>query len=213
LPELPHVTCMHTLILGTNNRKKGIELLELLGPHGFTLKTLADVPNKIDVEETGTTFAENAALKATEQAKHVQAWVLGEDSGLAVDYLKGAPGVYSARYSGPDATDEANNAKLLRELDGVPLEKRRAHYVCYAALSDPHGNIRATAEGHCYGRILLEPHGTAGFGYDPLFEIPEYHLTFGQLGLAVKGVLSHRSRALRILIPQLIALADSGAWE
>ena len=203
---------MPLLVLGTSNRKKAIELRELLGPLGFELKTLADLPNAISVEETGETFAANAALKAIEQAQHLGEWVLGEDSGLAVDALGGAPGVYSARYSGPDATDEANNQKLLRELVGVPLEKRAAHYVCHATLSDPNGNIRAECEGHCHGRILLTLSGTEGFGYDPLFEIPEYHRTFGQLGLAVKGILSHRSRALRQLIPQLVQLSDGGAW-
>jgi len=95
--------------------------------------------------------------------------------------------VYSARYAGPEATDEANNEKLLRELAGVPLGKPSAYYVCHATLSDPQGKIRAECEGHCHGRILFAPSGTEGFGYDPLFEIPEYHRTFGQLGLAVKG--------------------------
>ena len=204
---------MAVLVLGTRNKKKGVELLELLGPMGIELVTLADVPSAIEVEETGTTFAENAALKACEQAKHLQQWVLGEDSGLAVDALKGAPGVYSARYSGPGATDEANNAKLLAELAQAPLEKRAAHYVCHATLSDPAGNIRADSEGHCYGRILFEETGTEGFGYDPLFEIVEYHQTFGRLGLAVKGIISHRARALRQLAPQLARLLESGEWR
>ena len=201
---------MPLLVLGTSNRKKAIELRELLEPLGFELKTLADLPEAISVEETGETFAANAALKAVEQAKHLGQWVLGEDSGLAVDALGGAPGVYSARYAGPDATDEANNQKLLRELADVPLEKRSAHYVCHATLADPNGKIRAESEGHCHGRILFTPSGTEGFGYDPLFEIPEFHRTFGQLGLAVKGILSHRARALRQLIPQLVQLRDSG---
>jgi XTP/dITP diphosphohydrolase len=208
---------MPLLVLGTSNRKKAIELRDLLEPLGFELETLTDFPNALSVEETGHTFAENAALKAIQQAKHLGQWVLGEDSGLSVDALGGAPGVYSARYaglndSGVEATDEANNEKLLRELARVPLEKRAAYYVCHATLSDPSGQIRADSEGHCHGRILLKPSGTEGFGYDPLFEIPEFHRTFGQLGLAVKGVLSHRSRALRALIPQLIRLRDGGAW-
>src|SRR5689334_9842120 len=112
------------LILGTRNRKKGLELLELLGPHGFELRTLADVPESIEVAETGDTFAANAALKAAEQAKHLGLWVLGEESGLSVDALGGAPGVYSARFSGVGATDASNNALLLEKLDGVPWEKR-----------------------------------------------------------------------------------------
>jgi len=200
------------LILGTHNKKKGIELAELLKPHGFVLRTLAEIPNAIQVEETGTTFAENAVLKATVQARHLGCWVLGEDSGLAVDALDGGPGVYSARFAGPNATDELNNAKLIRALADVPLEQRAAHYVCHAVLSDPQGNLRAESEDFCRGRILFEPSGQGGFGYDPLFEIPEYHRTFGELGDAVKSVLSHRSRAMRAIIPNIFALADSGEW-
>ena len=192
-----------TVVLGTHNKKKRGELEELLAPLGWSLQTLADLPQSIEVEETGDTFAANAALKATVQAKHLQRWVLGEDSGLCVDALGGRPGVYSARYSDPGATDERNNLKLLEELRDVPLAKRGAHYVCHAVLSDPQGNIRAEAVGKCCGRILFEPVGSGGFGYDPLFEIPEYHLTFGELAPAVKRALSHRSRAIRELVRQL----------
>lgn len=200
------------LVLGTHNKKKGLELAELLAPYGFELRTLADVADAIEVEETGTTFAENAALKATVQAKHLGCWVLGEDSGLAVDALDGGPGVYSARFSGPHATDETNNTKLLLELGDLPLERRTAHYVCHAVLSDPQGAIRAESEDYCRGRILFERSGSGGFGYDPLFEIPEYHRTFGELGSSVKTVLSHRSRALRTIIPQIVALGTSDEW-
>jgi XTP/dITP diphosphohydrolase len=201
------------LILGTRNRKKGLELLKLLSPWGFDLITLADVPTSIEVEETGETFAENAALKACEQARHLQRWVLGEDSGLAVDFLKGAPGVYSARFSDPGATDQRNNELLLEKLSDVPLEKRTAHYVCHATLSDPQGNIRAETEGYCHGRIRFEEAGSGGFGYDPLFEIVEYHRTFGELGPAVKAALSHRARAIRELIPAMLRLVDDGVWK
>jgi XTP/dITP diphosphohydrolase len=176
------------------------------------LKTLADFPHAMDVEESGTTFAENARLKAAEQARHLRAWVLGEDSGLSVDALGGAPGVYSARFSGPAATDERNNDLLLEKLGNVPLERRTAHYTCYAALADPQGNIQAEAEGRCCGRILTERAGSGGFGYDPLFEIVELHRTFGELSPAVKAAISHRSRAIRILVPQLIRLAATGRW-
>ncbi len=189
-----------TLVLGTRNKKKRGELEELLSPLGWTLQTLADIPHSIDVAETGDTFAANAALKATEQAKHLHAWVLGEDSGLCVQALGNRPGVYSARYSDPGATDAKNNAKLLDELKEVPLAKRGAFYVCHAVLSDPEGNIRAEAVGQCHGRILFEPAGAGGFGYDPLFDIPEYHQTFGELAPAVKRAISHRSRAIRKLV-------------
>jgi XTP/dITP diphosphohydrolase len=192
------------LILGTRNRKKGIELAELLAPWGFELITLAEISHSIEIEETGETFADNAALKACQQAKHLKRWVLGEDS---------APGVYSARFSGPEATDESNNRLLLEKLGQTPLEKRTGHYVCHATLSDPDGNIRAEAESNCRGRIRFEPAGTGGFGYDPLFEIVEYHRTFGELGPAVKAALSHRARAVRQLIPEMLRLVDTGAWR
>ncbi len=198
-----------TLVLGTGNQKKRRELEYLLKPHGIALKCLADFPNSIEVEETGTTFAENAKLKATQQALHLGQWVLGEDSGISVDALEGAPGVYSARFSGENATDQQNNALMLEKLAGVPLEKRTARYTCHMTLSDPQGNVRIDCEAHCCGRILFQEFGAAGFGYDPLFEIPEYHLTFGQMGDAVKSVLSHRARANRIFLPQLLRLIDS----
>ncbi len=182
-----------TLVLGTHNRGKVRELVELLTPAGLEIQSLADFPTPLEVEETGDSFEANAALKATAQARHLKAWVLGEDSGLAVDALAGGPGIFSARYAGPGATDEDNNARLLAELEGTPLERRTAYYVCSLALSDPAGTIAAECSGRCQGRIRLEPAGTAGFGYDPLFEVVEYHRTFGELGEAVKRVLSHRA--------------------
>jgi XTP/dITP diphosphohydrolase len=200
------------LVLGTRNRKKLGELVELFEPLGFQLKSLADFPEAMEVEEPGRTFAENAALKATVQARRLNAWVLGEDSGLCVDALGGAPGVYSARFSGASATDAGNNALLLEKLAGVPLEKRTAYYVCHATLSDPAGGIRAESQGECRGRILTASSGSGGFGYDPLFEVIEYHQTFGELAPAVKGVLSHRSRAIRALARQMQALVGGGQW-
>lgn len=196
------------LVLGTHNQKKGRELAELLAPHGFQLKTLADFPNAIEVVEDGDTFAANATLKATQQAVHLQQWVLAEDSGIVVDALDGRPGVFSARFAGEDATDEANNAHLLQLLGDTPLPRRTAHYVCHVTLSDPSGRPRADQEAYCHGRIRFEASGTAGFGYDPLFEVAEYHRTFGELGDAVKSVLSHRGRALRMIIPDLLAKAE-----
>ncbi len=202
-----------TLVLGTRNRKKGIELAELFEPLGLKVLTLADFDNPIEVREDGETFSANAALKAIGQARHLGAWVLGEDSGLKVDALGGAPGIYSARFSGPEATDLSNNRLLLEKLAATPIEKRNAHYVCHMTLSDPQGEIRAEADAICRGRIIFEPRGSHGFGYDPLFEVVEYHKTFGQLGPNAKAALSHRSRAARRLIPQLIRLLDSGRWQ
>jgi XTP/dITP diphosphohydrolase len=197
------------LVLGTHNRKKGLELAALVAPLGIEVRTLADYPQAIVVVEDGETFADNAHRKAVQQAVHLGAWVLGEDSGLVVDSLGGAPGVYSARYSGEGATDESNNARLLAELGTLPLERRAAHYVCWVVLADPTGTAIAEVDGECHGRILYEPRGSGGFGYDPLFEIPEYHHTFAELGTTVKGCLSHRARALRKLLPRLPELLNA----
>lgn len=201
---------MQTIVLGTNNRKKGLELEELLAPFGIDVKTLKDFDRSLDVVEDGSTFQENARKKAAEQARFLNAWVIGEDSGLSVDVLDGAPGVYSARYAAPDdsanASDEANNRLLLEKLGDLPLEKRTAHYTCAAAVADPSGAIRAEKEGVCCGRILFEAIGSGGFGYDPLFEVIEYHRTFGELSPSVKRAISHRARAMRLLIPVLLEL-------
>lgn len=202
-----------SLVLGTRNQGKVVELRELLAALPLAIRSLTDFPGSIAVEETGDSFAANAELKAAEQAKHLNAWVLGEDSGIVVDALNGAPGIFSARYAGPDATDEQNNARLLTELGNTPPERRTAHYVCQLALSDPRGVIRASCGASCYGRIHVEPAGFNGFGYDPLFEIVEYHRTFGQLGPSVKSSLSHRARAVEKLIPLLRELVPGGHWR
>lgn len=200
---------MPEIILGTHNRKKGIELDELLRPHGLPVLTLRDFPNAIEVEEDGDSFAENAGKKAVQQAVQLGRWVLAEDSGLCVDALDGAPGIYSARFSGEDADDESNNQLLLKKLANVRGELRTAHYYCHVSLADPTGQIRAESSGKCCGQILTDPAGTGGFGYDPLFEIFEYHRTFAELGNSVKSVLSHRARAMRNLIPQLVRLLQN----
>ena len=187
-----------------------MELAELLAPLGLSLQTLADLPGHVDVVESETSFAENARRKAAQQARYLKAWVLGEDSGLVVDALDGAPGVCSARYAGPEATDEQNNRRLLQQLGETPLEQRTARYVCHMAVADPRGAVRVESSGECRGRIRMRPAGTAGFGYDPLFEIVEYHRTFGQLGGRVKRLISHRSRALRTLLPLLDRVREEG---
>ena len=200
----------HVLVLGTHNQKKRQELEQLLAPLGLSLLTLSDVEDAIEVEETGTTFSENAALKASQQAQNLGMWVMGEDSGISVVALNNEPGIYSARYSDPGATDQRNNEKVLAELGNTALEKRTAFYTCHMAISDPTGQIRATAEDYCYGRIRFVPSGENGFGYDPLFEIPEYHRTFGELGPSIKKVLSHRSRAIRKITAQIRELMATG---
>ncbi len=211
------------LLIGTNNLAKGRELRELLEPQGFLIRTLQDVAEPIDVVEDGDTFAANAQKKAREIANHCNCWVLADDSGLEVDALGGAPGIYSARYAREEVgdahnshaqhNDEQNNDKLLHELAGVPEHKRTANYYCHVAVADPTGAIRANSTGICRGRIRTERAGSNGFGYDPLFEVVEYHQTFGQLGPRVKSVLSHRARAMREIASQLAALAASGGWR
>ena len=181
-----------------------------MAPVGLELATLADFPQAIDVLENGDTFAANAALKATQQARHLGRWVLADDSGLAVNALAGAPACFSARYSGPAATDASNNACSWSGWLRCLAEQRAARFVCHMTLADPSGVVRAESESYCCGRITWPLRGKHGFGYDPLFEIVEYHRTFGELGLAVKSCLSHRARAARRLIPSLLALVDSG---
>lgn len=203
MPTPPKAVELKRLILGTHNAKKCGELRGLLAPLGIELLSLSEVDDPLQVEETGATFIDNARLKATQQAQHLSAWTIGEDSGLCVPALSDAPGVYSARYAGANATDADNNAKLLQALSGKTDRQRRAYYVSTIALSDPHGQILLEAEGRCWGRIITEYRGSGGFGYDPLFEIPEYHQTFAELGSTVKSVLSHRARALEKFTRQL----------
>jgi XTP/dITP diphosphohydrolase len=203
----------HRLIIGTTNVAKGRELAELVEPYGFAVQTLHDLPASPDVVEDGETFAANARKKAREYAQRFAAWVLADDSGLEVEALGGRPGVCSARYAGESATDEANNARLLAELGDRPAAKRAARYVCHVAVADPRGEIRAESHDICTGRIARAPAGTNGFGYDPLFEVVELHRTFGELGTRVKAALSHRGRAMRAIVPKLVALAAAGAWQ
>ena len=207
------------LVLGTRNRKKGLELAQLVAPPWepnprlarLEIRTLDGHPEVPDVVEDAETFAGNARKKATEVARALGLWVLADDSGLSVDALQGAPGVYSARYAGEPANDDANNRKLVEALANTPDESRGAAFLCHLALSDPDGTIRLEAEGACRGRIIRELRGPGGFGYDPLFLIPEYHKTFGELGALAKHQLSHRSRAFARLRPYLDRLIASGA--
>lgn len=197
---------MTSVILASRNRKKAREFSELLRPHDIELQIAADFPEVPDIEETGKTFAENAALKATATARVLGRWCLADDSGLMVDALDGAPGVHSARYAGTNACDAENNSKLLRALDGVPPEQRGAQFVCHLAVADPDGVIRLDVEGYCRGSIVTDHRGGEGFGYDPYFLVPEYGKTFGELSLEVKSQLSHRANAFHALIPGLIPL-------
>ena len=199
------------IVLGTHNVNKRDELADQLKPYGIRVATLAEFPSAIEVVEDGDTFAANSQKKAVEQAKVLGQWVLSDDSGIEVDALGGAPGVDSAHFAGPQRDNEANNQLLLEKLAGLPPAKRGAGYFCHVTLADPTGEIRAEATGRCRGVIVETPRGTGGFGYDPLFEVREYHRTFGEMGPEVKKALSHRSRAMRAIIPQLCRLLTAAA--
>ncbi|MEN9231162.1 MAG: RdgB/HAM1 family non-canonical purine NTP pyrophosphatase [Thermostichus sp. DG02_5_bins_236] len=161
-------------------------------------------PAELEVEETGATFVENAQLKATTVAKTLGQWSIADDSGLSVQALNGAPGIHSARYA---PTDAARIERLLKEMDGIP--NRQATFHCALALVDPQGQVRACVEGVCQGQILTQPQGHGGFGYDPLFWVPELGLTFAQMSPAQKEEIGHRGQALRALKEQLLILGAS----
>jgi XTP/dITP diphosphohydrolase len=197
------------LVVGTRNVKKREEIMEILQGLDIRLSDLTEWPDAPEVDEDGDTFEANARKKATVLARALHQWVLGEDSGLVVPALNGRPGVYSARYAGKQGDDEANNRRLLAELAPLPDDRRAAYYVCTAALADPDGQVKAVVEGRCHGVITRDELGTGGFGYDPLFLIPEYHKTFGELSPVVKHALSHRGRALAKLRPALRTLFAS----
>lgn len=209
------------IVVGTRNRKKGREMQLLLTPPWepdprlgrIEIRTLDAIPEAPEVVEDAPDFLGNARKKASEVAITLKSWVLADDSGLSVDALGGAPGVYSARYAGEPCDDEANNRKLLDALADIPDDRRGAAFVCVLALSDPGGTIRLEAEGKVRGRIIREVRGPGGFGYDPLFLIPEYHRTFGELSALVKAQLSHRSRAFAGLRPALARLIAEGAFD
>lgn len=162
-------------------------------------------PNAPEVIEDGDTFEANAIKKAREIAKYTGLPALADDSGLVVDTLNGAPGVYSARYAGEDATDEANNAKLVKNLRGISASHRTAHFCCAMALATSDGRVQTT-EAIWEGRILTTPRGANGFGYDPLFYVPTHNRTSAELSSEKKNRLSHRGQALRAILPLILDL-------
>lgn len=194
------------LVIASRNAKKLSEIAGLLAPHGVTVQSVGEFDGVPEVVEDGETFGENAALKATRTAGFLGQWTLGEDSGLCVDALEGGPGIFSARFSGENATDESNNRLLIERLAGVPDQRRGAHYVCHVAVSDPQGEVRLSVEATCRGRIVEKARGENGFGYDPHFLLREYHRTFGELSPVVKRHLSHRARAFARLLPGLVGI-------
>ena len=188
----PGVNETEGLLVATRNAHKTEEIAAVFRDR-LEVKDLSAVPGVPEVEETGTTFLENARLKAVAVSEAVGGLVLADDSGLEVDALGGAPGVISARYAGGTGGDAANNAKLMREMEG--LEDRRARFRCVMVLATG-GRILGEFDGAVEGRIIGEPRGAQGFGYDPLFVPDGFDQTFAELGLEVKNGLSHRSRAL-----------------
>jgi XTP/dITP diphosphohydrolase len=190
------------LVLATFNRDKARELLALLDLKGIQLMSLAEFPGAIAPEETGATLRENARLKAEAALRHAGLPAIADDTGLEVHALGGAPGVHAARFAGPGATYADNVRLLLERLRGVPLESRGALFrtVCVAVFPD---GTRFEGEGVVEGRITESPRGTEGFGYDPVFEIPELGRTFAELRIEEKNAISHRARAARALAAQL----------
>lgn len=196
------------ILLATQNQGKVKELRKLLGDLPFSILSLADFPEIGEIEENGETFAENASIKARTAAKVTGLLSLADDSGLEVDALNGAPGVHSARFSGEPKDDARNNVKLLGLLEAVPQTQRQARFKSVIAIVTPQGQEYLT-EGVCEGVIALEPRGEDGFGYDPLFYLPEYGKTFAELGLEEKNKISHRGKALRKAIDVLKMLAEN----
>ena len=205
-------------MFATRNPGKLVELRQLLP--GIAVLDIDEAAARLgraipEVDEDADTFAGNAAKKAREVSRATELPALADDSGLEVDALGGAPGVWSARYAGPGAGDAANNAKLLAALAGVPAVRRTARFRSVLALADvagPLGDAVITADGACDGVVLDAPRGTDGFGYDPLFLVPALGQTFAELGVGTKGELSHRARAMQAIKPRLLAyLAQLGS--
>jgi len=195
---------MRQLLLATRNPHKTREFAEILGVE-FVIRDLADELELPAVEETGSTFAENAALKALATSTHFPGFVVADDSGLEVDLLGGAPGIYSARYAGSDASDEENVAKLLTELAGHPSDlPASARFRCLLALARE-GKLLGTFEGVVEGTIVDEPQGSAGFGYDPVFQPTGSTQTFAELSPVEKNRISHRARAIQLLRANLLS--------
>jgi XTP/dITP diphosphohydrolase len=186
---------MKKLVVATGNPGKLKEMQAYLAALSWEL-TLK--PEELDIEETGDTFAANACLKASYVAKNTGEWAIADDSGLEIEALNGAPGVYSARYA---PTDKDRIARVLRELDNT--QNRQAAFVCSVAIARPDGEIAYQSQGICPGEILYEPRGQGGFGYDPIFYVPEKKLTFAQMTPTEKKSLSHRGKAFASLLQMI----------
>ncbi len=199
------------LVLATRNKGKLVEfrrILEALAPGEINLVGVDEFPDLVDVEETGTTFEENALLKARYTAEATGLPAISDDSGLCVDFLNGDPGIYSARWAGSHGNDQANLEKLLNELKNVSQDKRTAHFTCVAALAMPDGRTHLE-EGLFHGQILHAPVGQEGFGYDPIFQPLGMSISSAQLSPQEKDAISHRGKALRLIAPHVIQMLRS----
>ena len=194
---------MRHLLLATRNAHKTREFAQILGEE-FSVRDLSQAPDMPAIEETGTTFADNAILKAVGTSRRFGGLVVADDSGLEVDALKGAPGVYSARYAGPDASDSENVALLLRQIESHALNGPvTARFRCVLALAED-GKPLGTFDGLVEGTIVGAPRGSSGFGYDPVFQPAGYNKTFAELAAAEKNAISHRANAIRVLRDNLL---------
>ncbi|MED3662013.1 XTP/dITP diphosphatase [Ureibacillus sp. FSL K6-8385] len=192
---------MKQVVIATKNKGKAKDFEAIFKPLDYEVVTMLDIASDMEIEETGSTFEENAIIKAETLSKALGKIVIADDSGLEVDALGGEPGVFSARYAG-DHDDEANIQKVLEKLIGVPDEERTARFVCAIAISGPDIETK-TFRGTCEGKILHEKRGTNGFGYDPIFYVPELGRTMAELTPEEKGAISHRGNAIRKLTKEL----------
>lgn len=197
-------TAIQRLLIATGNQGKIAELRDLLRPLGLPLITLADLPTIAEPAETGSTFADNAALKAAFYAHASGEWAIADDSGLEIDFLDGAPGIYSARFGGKGLSYKNRMRIVLSDLADVRDEQRTARFVCVITVADPTGGIAISAEGVCEGMIAHEARGSNGFGYDPIFIPAGYEFTFGELTDDQKRSISHRGKASADLIRKML---------
>ena len=203
---------MRKIVLATQNSGKIVEFERLLAEFVSDVQVLGlrDFPDMPDIAESGTTFIENSLLKARGICEFTNLPTLADDSGLCIDFLNGDPGIYSARWSGNHGDDSANIAKVLLQLDGVPMGDRSAHFICEVALVFPighkHQNLEVIESGRLDGDITLSPRGTAGFGYDPIFQPAGEALTLGEFTHGKKDEISHRGIAMRAIAPRILDL-------
>jgi XTP/dITP diphosphohydrolase len=206
---------MHNLsneiLIATRNAGKLREMRELLAPTRWRLHSLLEFPSTEEVEETGETFIENAILKAQAYSAATGLWTIADDSGLEVEALGGAPGVYSARYAGAGATDSARIQRLLKELSKINDQERRARFVSAIAIADPNAVVHNIAQGYCEGSIAHAAKGNGGFGYDPVFIPNGYTQSFGELSETIKQKISHRAQALEQARAFLLAHLQTSA--